>query len=204
MNRKLLRGGLLLVFATGLLLTCRALWIPAKAQLAQWLLADAWAETRVTGKAVKPWPWADHWPVARLRVPDLGISQIVLAGDSGSVLAFGPGENLQARSLRSAARIISGHRDTHFAFLRHIAIGQQLQLTDERGETTYRVEAKKVVDSARVRLQPQAYPGGLMLVTCYPFDALTTGGSLRLVVMASPVSQPSVFQKAPLPASGGD
>ena len=29
---------------------------------------------------MKPWPWADTWPVARLVVPSLGIDQIVLEG----------------------------------------------------------------------------------------------------------------------------
>ena len=66
-------------------------WIHAKAMLAQSLLETAWSETLRTGKEVKPWPWADTWPVARLTVPRLGIRRIVLAGASGSSLAFGPG-----------------------------------------------------------------------------------------------------------------
>lgn len=185
MNQRLIKTGLVAVFFVGLVLIGQALWIPAKAQLAQWLLADAWSTSLQTGEAVKPWPWADHWPVARLEVPDLAVDQIVLAGDSGSVLAFGPGENMQAKRLESAARIISGHRDTHFAFLQEITVGQTLSLTDRQGEARYRIETIQVVDSAHVRLQPEAYPEGLMLVTCYPFDALSAGGTQRLVVMAS-------------------
>ncbi|WP_151705714.1 class GN sortase [Nitrincola alkalilacustris] len=173
--------------AAGLILTSTALWIPAKARLAQWLLADAWAESLDSGTAVKPWPWADHWPVARLSVPDMDIDQIVLAGDSGSSLAFGPGENMQAHAMTHAARIISGHRDTHFSFLRNIQPGQTLMLSDHNGNMTYQVDQIKVVDSAVTRLRPTAFPDGLILVTCYPFDALTAGGTLRLVVMASAV-----------------
>ena len=173
--------------AAGLILTSTALWIPVKARLAQWLLADAWAESLDSGTAVKPWPWADHWPVARLSVPDMDIDQIVLAGDSGSSLAFGPGENMQAHAMTHAARIISGHRDTHFGFLRNIQPGQTLMLSDHNGHVTYQVDQIQVVDSAVTRLTPTAFPDGLILVTCYPFDALTAGGTQRLVVMASAV-----------------
>lgn len=185
MSKRVVKTGLVAVLVIGLMLTGKALWIPAKAQLAQWLLADAWSASMQTGEAVKPWPWADHWPVARLQVPDLAIDQIVLAGDGGSVLAFGPGENMQAKRLESSARIISGHRDTHFAFLQGIDIGQTLSLTDAQGEAHYRIDTIQIVDSVHVRLQPESYPNGLMLVTCYPFDALSAGGTQRLVVMAS-------------------
>jgi sortase A len=54
-----------------------------KAQLAQVLLRRAWAETQATGRPVKPWSWADTWPVARLSVPRHDVDLIVLAGASG-------------------------------------------------------------------------------------------------------------------------
>ncbi len=48
------------------------LWIDAKALLAQRLISVAWERTLIAGEAgVKPWPWADTWPVARLQVPRL-------------------------------------------------------------------------------------------------------------------------------------
>ena len=37
-----------------------------KAMLAQVLLERAFAETITSGRAVKPWPWADTWPEARI------------------------------------------------------------------------------------------------------------------------------------------
>ncbi|MGB2131323.1 MAG: class GN sortase [Marinobacterium sp.] len=193
MRRRLIQAGLAAICVAGLGLIGQALWIPAKAQVAQWLLADAWERSVQSGEAVKPWPWADHWPVARLHMDEMDIDQIVLAGDTGSVLAFGPGENMQAKALEFGARIISGHRDTHFAFLRDVAVGQTLSLADGRAQTRYRIESIQVVDSAKVRLRPESYPDGLMLVTCYPFDALRAGGTQRLVVMASPVDKSSVL-----------
>jgi sortase A len=63
-------------------------YIHLKAQLSQVLLSRAWAETLTGAEQVRPWSWADTWPVARLRVPGLSIDQIVLAGSSGRSLAL--------------------------------------------------------------------------------------------------------------------
>ncbi len=78
----------LAVIAVGLM--AKGLWLPAKAELAQILLASAW-DRHLSGEATaKPWPWADTWPVARLVVPRLRESQFVLRGASGRNMAFGP------------------------------------------------------------------------------------------------------------------
>jgi len=66
-------------------------WIHAKAQLAQYLLQRAWTRTLEGERDARPWPWADTWPVARLRVPAHGVDLIVLDGVSGRTLAFAPG-----------------------------------------------------------------------------------------------------------------
>src|SRR5512134_469774 len=93
-------------------------WIYAKALLAQHMLQHAWARTLAGEREVRPWPWADTWPVARLRVPVHGIDLIVLDGVSGRTLAFGPGHaGGSAPPGAPGTAIISGHRDTHFRFL---------------------------------------------------------------------------------------
>ena len=58
----------------GLVLVGQGLWIHAKALLAQVLLERAFAQTLQTGHDVKPWSWADTWPVARVELPRLGRS----------------------------------------------------------------------------------------------------------------------------------
>ena len=52
------------------------LWIQAKAELAQVLLERAWEKTLAGEARARPWPWADTWPVARLRIPSSGVDQI--------------------------------------------------------------------------------------------------------------------------------
>jgi sortase A len=158
-------------------------WITLKAELAQLLIARAWA-----GQAEqRPWPWADTWPVASLRVPNVGKTLYVLQDSGGQGLAFGP-VRLQPSSAadkESAAVVIAGHRDTHFDFLASLRVGDSIHLQQKHSaEQIYRVQDIAVVDS---RLAPlMSAPGTLILVTCFPFDGLQAGGAQRYVIQALP------------------
>ncbi len=127
--------------------------------------------------------------MARLRAPAQGVERLVLAGDSGNALAFGPGHTNASAQLGTAGlAVIGGHRDTHFAFLRHLPAGAKLQLQLPDGSwRDYRVETREVVDASTQSLSPQVGQEQLLLVTCYPFDALQANGPLRYVVGARPV-----------------
>ncbi len=161
-------------------------YIHAKAILAQALLEMAWAEAREGQKEVKPWPWADTWPVSRLFVPRLGISRIVLAGASGSSLAFGPG-HLFGTSLpgQQGNSVIVGHRDTHFKFLRLLRTGDLITVQNgNKRLPNYLVTETQIVTKYELQHLAQTRDATLTLITCYPFDAISTGGPLRYVVIA--------------------
>lgn len=166
-------------------------YIHAKAWLAQALLDRAWADTLAdsgtAGELQRPWPWADTGPVARLRVPELGVDQIVLAGASGRSLAFGPGHLDQTAAPGAAGHsVISGHRDTHFAFLRDLTPAMKLEVQRvDGGWQSYRVRDSGVIDSRRARLSLAVERPALTLVTCWPFDTAATGGPLRYAVYAT-------------------
>ncbi|MGI9287992.1 MAG: class GN sortase [Pseudomonadales bacterium] len=162
------------------------LWIYAKARLAQYLIADAWQQTLATGHTMKPWPWADTWPVARLQALDKKIDLYVLAGTNGSALAFGPGHmHGSAYPGTEGVSIVGGHRDTHFRFLQQLAAGDLLKITTRSGDTSaYRVVDQHIADSTVAPLQVTRDESQLLLITCYPFDALRVGGPLRYVVTA--------------------
>jgi len=165
------------------------LWIQAKAIVAQGLLEFAWSQTVVSGRPFKPWPWADHWPVARLIFPSQDKEYIVLRGDSGSSLAFAPGWNLQSAAPGdSGVTMISAHRDTHFRVLEGVVVGERITLINSRGRgDLYRVVSLDVVDSRDGQIFSDDRFSQLLLVTCYPFDALIAGGPLRYVVRAEHV-----------------
>jgi sortase A len=161
-------------------------YIHAKAWVAQRLIACSWASTLQGEREVRPWPWADTWPIARLRIPEAGVDLYVLADASGRSLAFGPGYwNGSAQPGAAGNTIIAAHRDTHFKFLRRATRGQKVLLqTPDGREHHYRLSETHVIDSRRDRLSVDADRPTLTLLTCYPFDALVPGGPLRYVAIA--------------------
>ena len=163
------------------------LWIPAKARLAQVLIARAWEQAMASGRPAPPWPWADTSPVARLLVPRLGIDQIVLAHATGRTLAFGPGHlDGSPAPGESGLAIVSGHRDTSFRFLAQWVVGDEIRI--QRGDgrwIEFRVTAGAVLDERKERLPLLTNgPVRLALTTCYPFDAIRPGGPLRYIAWA--------------------
>jgi sortase A len=169
------------------------LYIHAKAWLAQELIARSWASTLDGAREVRPWPWADTWPVARLRVPSADVDLYVLADASGRSLAFGPGFlSGSAPPGANGNAIIAAHRDTHFRFLRDVPLGSAIELQTPSGRVyRYRLVEALVVDVRFDRLAIEADRPMLSLVTCYPFDAIVPGGPLRYVTVAEEVDVPS-------------
>lgn len=161
-------------------------WIQSKAWLAQVLIGHAWSRTLNGETEVKPWPWADTWPVARLSAPSLGIDRYVLAGANGSAIAFGAG-HLSGTPVPGELgnSVIGGHRDTHLAFLKNVKQGDELLVERADGRrVTYQVRDALVLDKRDVWVAKQEGPSRLTLVTCFPFDALRAGGPQRYVVFA--------------------
>jgi len=173
-----------LLFAlAGFLLFGQGAYIHAKALLAQVLLERAFDETIATGHATKPWAWADTWPVARIEVKRLHASTIVLAGSSGQALAFGPGHvELTSEAGERGVAVYSAHRDTHFRFLKNVAIGDEIEITRNDGKKfRYRADANSVVRFDDSGIDPLTDRHELVLSTCWPFDALTAGAQRYLL-----------------------
>lgn len=165
-----------------------ALWIPVKAEVAQHLLERSWLRTLEGEPDAKPWPWADTRAVAVLEIPRLGLREIILEGSSGRNLAFGPTVVNTTQLDQSADRILSGHRDTHFSFLKELQTGDLLRLRTVKEIRDYRVSWQEAVDSRIQQLVIDDSVERLTLLTCYPFNATTVGGPLRWVVTALPES----------------
>ena len=191
---KVHRQFLLRAAITGLLLTGAALgaqggWIYGKAKLAQLLLEMSWRSALAGRGEIKPWPWADTHPIARLQIEGDGGHIIVLAGASGRTMAFGPGHvDGSAMPGDRGNCVITAHRDTHFAPLRYVMPGDVLALQRVDGQTArYEVKGVRVVPKWDTSVMNQDERSRLTLITCYPFDAVMSGGPLRYVVMAEKV-----------------
>ena len=167
-------------------------YIHTKAILAQYLLQDAWEHTLNGNHKVKPWPWADTWPTARMQVPAHEIDLIVLAGDSGRTLTFGPGYRFGTAEIGDPGNtMISAHRDTHFKFLKDISVGESIYIQLKNGKRKhYRVFSTEIVSEKAAVIPAVNKHSVLTLVTCFPFDAVVPGGPLRYIVVAE--EQPAV------------
>ena len=161
-------------------------WIHAKALLAQHLIAHAWAGAREGKPARRPWPGADMRPIARMTVRGRGVELFVLDSASPRALAFGPAHvGGTAAPGAWGNTVIVAHRDTHFAFLRNVALDDEIDLEGVRGAPArYRVREMSIVDQGESRVLDSADAAQLTLITCYPFDAVRPGTRLRYVVVA--------------------
>lgn len=186
--RRALRLAAAALLAAGVWEVTGAGYVHAKAFAAQQLLDAAWQRTRAGANAARPWPWADTWPVARLVAPRLGVARIVLADASGRSLAFGPG-HLPGTALPASEgnSVIAAHRDTHFAFVRELAVGDVLLVEPPAGPPVrYRVEGMRVTSADDAGVVLDRGDARLTLVTCWPFGAVSPGTPWRYVVVATP------------------
>ena len=174
-----------LLALSGLALVGQGAWIPAKAALAQVLLERAFDETLAGGRLVRPWPWADTFPVARITFPKSQKSFVILAGSSGQALAFGPGHvEGTPEAGEPGTAVYAAHRDTQFALLGQLRPGDPVAITRRDGQTLrFRVTGSRVARWDRAGIDPDASGRHLVLATCWPLDAVTQGPE-RLVVEA--------------------
>ncbi len=166
-------------------------YIPAKAAVAQLLLNRAWEETLATGERVKPWGWADTWPVARLSIA--GETYIVLADAGGQSLAFGP-SHVSGTALPGEAgtSVISAHRDTQFSGLAELEPGDRVTVEGVDGEIhDYRVWQSLVLSEPVLKLPVDSSGRRLVLVTCWPIGALDPSPEQRYAVLLDEVEQTS-------------
>lgn len=187
-RRALARLPFVALAAFGLVMIGQGAIIPAKAWLAQVLLERAFAQSLATHQPNRAWPWADAWPVARIRVPRLGVDEIILSGGSGEAMAFGP--TLLPGSGRLGERgtaVFAAHRDTHFRFLGTLRPGDLIEVVEISGRTTrYRAGLGRVVRYDAFGVDRHSPSPSIALATCWPIGG-SGAGPLRYVVSAERV-----------------
>ncbi|MGD8999249.1 MAG: class GN sortase [Granulosicoccaceae bacterium] len=190
LSRRLVLAVSATLLVAGMALVLQAGWIHAKAVLAQHLLQHSWQQVLLHNRNVPAWPWADIQPVAQLHVPVQAASQLVLDSDSGAALAFAPGvHNGSAMPGHAGISLVAAHRDTHFAYLKELAAGDEVFVTRrDKRSVRYRVTDRRVVDTRQGGLAVRAGQASLLLVTCYPFDAVAAATPYRYVVTTEAVT----------------
>jgi sortase A len=164
----------------------QGLKIEIKAKVAQVLLQRAWHQTLKTGQNYRPWPSFDGVPIMRLVIPQHNINQIVLKGTSGQALAFGPAFHEESfLPQEKKITIISSHRDSHGIFIKKLQLGEEIKIQDADNHWhTYTIDSVFVINVQKEKIAMDRNENRLLLITCYPFDAIRSGTPLRYIVSA--------------------
>jgi sortase A len=186
--RGLTRMVLICLGVVGLVQLAIGTMIPVKAVVAQILLERAFDKSVAMHQPQRPWSWADMAPIARITMPRLGVSRIVIDTGSGQAMAFGPTLLPGAAALdEPGTSVIAAHRDTHFRFLQNARRGDLILVEGLDGVTRrYRITGRRVVRWDRFAISSDHADRRLALTTCYPFGA-QVHGPWRYVVYADAV-----------------
>lgn len=161
------------------------------AHVAQGLLHTAWVRTQASGQKVKPWPWANTWPLARLSVPRIDVEQIVLAravDEDMSAFALGHSNSSVLPGELGNTVLNAHHRKTFDSFLKKLQQGDTLVLESPRsGRWHYKVSAIYIVDKTDTQLVKPSLKRRLTLTSDYPSAKSKNG--LRYVVIADEIER---------------
>ena len=189
MKRKLSILFLVFLLLGGGYFSYQAIKIDLKAKVAQILLNHAWQQSLKNGEGAQPWPSFDGRPIFKLEIAKHQVSQIVLDGTSGQSLAFGPGFHSESHLPHmNRTTAISSHRDSHGNFIKNLIVGDEIQLQDLHKEWHYYI----VDDFFIINVHDQnqiTNTKGLLLITCYPFNVITSGTPLRYIVSARKITK---------------
>ena len=108
--------------------------------------------------------------IGRIEIGRLGLSAIIVEGDSPSLLGRAVGHVPETAMIgQSGNTVLTGHRDTFFRPLRNIQAGDVITLETMSGEYRYEVESTAIVPPTATEVLQYSSSKELTLITCYPF-----------------------------------
>lgn len=109
--------------------------------------------------------------IGKLNIPVLNLTLPIIEGTDEDSLKKGVGHYSQSVLPGEADNcVLSGHRETVFAKLGKVAIGDLLIITSEAGTFTYKVSTIRIVDAQDRTVIVPSDSSVLTLTTCYPFQ----------------------------------
>lgn len=141
-----------------------------KTWLSRALLHTAWVRTQASGRIVKPWPWANTWPLGRIYVPRLNMEQIILFNNSNNILSLAPTHtNSSVLPGYVGNSVLNVHRNIYFYFLKNLKPTDQMILESlNNGRSYYKVANIYVVDRTTIDFVKPTLDRRLTLISCYP------------------------------------
>lgn len=173
-------------------------WVGFQFAAAAWFARETRAALEVLRQAPKSdaKPAPDTLPVGEpigtLEITRVGLSGVVVEGDSDAVLdrAIGhlPDTPLPWKTGNSA---LAAHRDTIFRPLRGVRLGDVLRLKTPHGDFDYRVRETLIVKPDEVWVLDPTPVTTLTLISCWPFDYIGHAPE-RFIVRAERIPTVSV------------
>jgi sortase A len=166
-QRNILRGACYLFLAFGVLSLGYAGFVRADSHRYQFLEMKKFEQA---GRLVEPHTLLEGDVIGEIRVPRLGLSAMVVQGDSAASLRHAVGHVAKSALPGEWGNVaLAGHRDTLFRPLRNIQIGDEIRFNTGESSFDYVVESVRVVAPTNVHVLETTSGHDLTFITCFPF-----------------------------------
>ena len=164
-------GVLFLVYAAYVVIDERLYQMRALKQLAQERQSvDLQAAASIPAFGATTAPPSDGTPIGQIQIQRLGISVVVVQGESEDILRRAVG-HLARTALpgHEGNVVLAGHRDTFFRALKGIVRGDRITMSTRDHDFEYVVESTSIVQPNDVGMIAPSGGHTLTLITCFPF-----------------------------------
>jgi LPXTG-site transpeptidase (sortase) family protein len=136
-------------------------------------------------------------PVARLRIPRIGLDEIVIEGVGDDELNAGPG-HLPGSALPGMPgnAVISAHRDRHFSRLDALQLGDTIRTETGQSNGIWVIVGRRIIDRNAPALFQSKEPV-LTLTTCWPVRYFGSAPD-RLILTAKQVGAAAAVSRGSL------
>jgi sortase A len=184
-----------IVFAAGVLLLAYAAYVLVDERLYQarelnrldherQVVLDAAAEIPAPSLRVAVPPPTDGTSIGEIRIRRLGVSVVVVQGESEAILERAVGHLARTALPGNEGNVVlAGHRDTFFRPLKDIREGDRITLRTAEHDFEYVVESTSIVNPTDVGVIEPSGGHTLTLITCFPFYYVGPAPN-RFVVLA--------------------
>jgi sortase A len=151
---------------------------------------------RQAGRFTEPHLLAEGDVIGEIQVPRLGLSAIVVQGDSPATLRRAVGHLSRSALPGEWGNVaLAGNRDTFFRPLRDIQAGDEIRFKTPEHSFEYVVESIAVVAPTNIQVLRPTSGHDLTFITCFPFHYVGPAPR-RFVVHAREVDRMPTMQLA--------
>ncbi len=170
-RKKLMICLIAVLVLSGSVLIARSGYFYARGVFSQFLLNNAWEESKIKKEIIKVWDGMDIYPAGKLSIRSINLSNIILNNADNESLALGPAQISSSAKPGSGGNIaIAGHRDSFFRNLEFVKRGEIIELESIHSVQYYLITDIQIIDPQDTRWIEDTKSNVITLITCYPFE----------------------------------